>query len=320
MHMATERRWDEFPYRLRSLLENIRNTAMPKTVSDIPHREKKIWSALVHAVDAIETSGFSSIDGLRKSLDGIENPYWWTRLTYVLEEWANNPDMPLDAPVTAPAPAVKKECNRKRMSRRGYVKSARQKPRSQHAAAVEASSPDWAWLEFSHSRLFIESKSLVILYDYASQRIADHIITMRRHDVYAVIYGKDAKLNMPDHRILGLNLIADNSMEPVDILISTCEKFNSRREIFSGVDRVHEALIRLGRTGLVGPETKKLGLGYFGNDQYDPNYLATKEFLFKADAMITEVGDFIEGYPDAGRAVVEMKMELEKRKINEDGV
>ena len=305
--MAPERRWDEFPYRLRSLLENIRNTAMPKTVSDIPHREKKIWSALVHAVDAIETSGFSSIDGLRKSLDGIENPYWWTRLTYVLEEWADNPDMPL-APVTAPAPAVKKAKRKKPVSPK------------YNAAPLYRSSADAVWLEFTGSSFYRETKTMIILNDPSTAHLASNMIDRNRHTAYVVSYAS-MRMLAPDRSISRLDEIPDNSCEPADVFVCGCEVFNHSRQIFSGIPEVHIVLELLKTKGLLGKSTKKLGLAYFRNNQYRRNYFRDSQLLFTADAMLTEVGDCIESYVDIDtwRSVIETEMELKKRR-DVDGV
>lgn len=306
MHMAPERKWNEFPYRLRSLLENIRNTAMPMTVSDIPHREKKIWISLVKAVDAIETSGFSSIDGLRKSLDGIENPYWWTRLTYVLEEWADNPDMALDAPASVP---MAEKVKRKKLE-----------PPTRHEAPLYRSSADGMWLEFTGSSFYRDTKTIIILNDPSTAHLVSTVINRNRHATYVVSYASMRMLS-PDRSIRKLDEIPDNSLEPADVFVCGCEVFNHSRQTFSGIPEVHIVLELLKAKGLLGKRTKKLGLAYFRNNQYRRNYFRDSRLLFTADAMLTEVGDYIESYVDIDtwRKIIETEVEL-KRRRDVDGV
>ena len=308
MHMAPERKWSEFPYQLRSLLGNIRNTARLKTGSDIPHRTKKIWSALVQAVDALEAFGFSSIDGLRKSLDGIENLYWRRRLEYVLEDWANDPDMSLDAPVSVPV--VEK------------IKRKKPEPPTRHEAPLCRSSADAVWLEFTGSSFYRETKTIIILNDPATEHLVSTVISRNRHSAYVFSYFGNMRMLSPDRSIRKLDEFPEKGFEPADILICGCKVFNKDRQIFSGIPEVHTALDVLKAKGLLGKITKKLGLAYFQNNQYRRDYFRNSRLLFTADAMLTENGNDIENYADvdAGREVIEMQMELEKRKLNEDGV
>lgn len=310
MHMTADTMFQDFPYKIRDFLKNLRIKAVARAVGNVPCGNPDVWRQVAIAIDEIQEEGYSRVSELMEIMPASGDYTGAMRFSKLLDAWELNPEMAVDAPRAAV------ERTRPRVSRLGYKRPAREKPRSMHAAPVNASSPDYAWLEFRSSAVYRDSKSIVILYDPGSQRIADRIITAGRRIVYPVIYSKDSKLHMPDRSIRSLNSIADNCLSPVDILIATCEKFNSRREIFSGVESVHEALIRLGRTGLVGPGTKKVGIGYFWNQQYEPEYLNPREFIFKADMMISESGDDINNFIDIDgwREVIARQVELERRR------
>lgn len=317
MHDISDKRWAEFPYELSALVKKVIGLSVRMLGKSYGENNVLYWQNVNAAALAVRDQGVLKMDELIDALaargDSYESILNLHKLDDILRRWTENPEMP--APEIR-QPGVSRLKSGVRLCR---DKSVRQKPRMQHAAAVNPISADCAFMEFSSSRLYLESKTMAIIFDRSSKEIAYHIITAGRHKVYALTYGKDSKLLMPDRTIRRLSRIADTSLEPVDLIITSCQKFNSRKEIYTGNEHVHEVLIRLARTGIIGIGTKKLGLGFFENQQYDPDYLNPGEFLFKADALVTEIGDDINGWLDIGgwREVVAMQLELKNRRDEE---
>ncbi len=293
MHDISCKKWQEFPYELSAQV--IKVIKLSERMLKKAHGDQNVssWHSINTAATAVREHGMPRINELLEALaprsDSHDAVLNLMALDDILTRWSKNPGMP--------APEVKEPGLKRRVQ---GLKTPRERRSSERKPGLHAAPAEWwmsghAWLGFRYHDLFWDAESAVIIDDPGTHEMCG-LISGGGRRVYTVKYGDGVSIRLADGKLRSLKTVPDGSCEPAAVLLCSCQTFNIKRELFSNIADVHETVIRLGRTGLIGPGTVKFGVGYVGNGEYVRDYLNVRDFIFRADFMLTEYVDDWEGY------------------------
>ncbi|MCX6986220.1 MAG: hypothetical protein NT118_15945, partial [Lentisphaerae bacterium] len=151
MYDISRKKWNEFPYELSALVKKVIGLSLRMLGKAYGENNVMYWRNVNAAALAVREHGILKMDDLIDALaargDSYEASLNLHKLDDVLARWTEDPEM------AAPEVREPKVGRRKSGVRLCRDKPVRQKPRTQHTAPVNASSPDLAFMEFSSSRL-----------------------------------------------------------------------------------------------------------------------------------------------------------------------
>lgn len=294
MHDIRYKKWNEFPFELSAKVKRIMKLAERVPRETLGQDTVSSWRDINMAALAVREHGMPRMEELMTALAACtshEAVWEFNALDDVLARWTEDPEMA--------APPIREP----RVARRVQgLKMPRGRRLTERRPSVHAAPSEWwmaghAWMGFRLHDLFWDAKTAVILDDPATHEMCG-LLSGRGRLTYTVKYGDGLVMTLPDGTLRNHNLksVPDGSFGPADVLLCSCQTFNIRGECFSSLASVHETLIRLNRIGLLGADTVKFGVGYVDNGEYVRDYLNVRDFLFRADVMLTEYVDDWEGY------------------------